>query len=366
MNFSKLLVSSFFIALLVLTPMSTQPLQPKTAEAAELSPERQAEMIRIIQVLLQQVRTLQAQLEEMRSNSDQQQTQNGNGVWSSSADAEVDDRGPKYNAMSCNSTQNGSLRNGTLACYGLWDYGDEFGNDQANCGGLDPSYEKRKPTGCVIPAKMCASDKAIASNYYSVRNGIDNATVSELATNLQATETAVREQLVSVWEYTCTDEPVTGLTSEIDVSSIQKDYGAENPDWDFVSNRADILIVGVYEGSEVDNSVTVNLSSINNNSLLVLTAYEPIAWKLEGDTDSLGGIFVTGYYDQTITGVPEDVSITSSIYEAGDSEPYFYVYKQDSAEYFELVDYLDDKTGYEPYLFFGGYKKDSINVSLKG
>ncbi|HEY3489359.1 MAG TPA: hypothetical protein VGK27_04445 [Candidatus Deferrimicrobiaceae bacterium] len=53
---------------------------------------------------------------------------------------------------------------GDLACYGFWDFGDAFGNDQFMCGSCGDSGngESAKATGCTIETPACRSGKAVA------------------------------------------------------------------------------------------------------------------------------------------------------------------------------------------------------------
>jgi hypothetical protein len=351
----KILVGTVFIALLVVVTCSV------TASAytqSSLPQTREQYYTEMIQSLMEQLAILQAQLRAVQAT----ERSDPEGNWSSGDGVGASD-GPKYNAKDCSASTNSNIANGKLACYGLWDYGNEFGEDQSACGGIDAAYDHRKPTGCVIPAKMCASDKAIAARFYSVSSASEEK-IAELALNLKASKTAVKEQLINIWEYDCTSLPLTDLNSEIDVSSLEKDYGGLNPDWDFVDAASDIVIVGAYEPAATNNTVTVNISNVNPGTLLVLTSYESINWKLTGtDLNDIEGIFVTGYEDQGISGVPSDVEITSSIYEVNHSEDgLFYAYEKESPEFYQLQDYLHDKTGFKPTRFFGQYSLSQVTV----
>lgn len=352
---TKIILTAAFMVSVISIPAA------KT-EAQYYQNSNQVEMLQLIQILMERVALLQQMLQQQRAggtgSSDSYE-------WESSEGEEVNDRGPKTNVMNCATTLDGNKANGSLACYGLHDYGDEFGNDQSTCGGLDPIYENRLPTGCVIPAKMCASDRAIATEYTMVRSATDNQ-IAEWAKNFRASEISVRNQLVRMWEYECTSKPLTGLESEVNIAAIKKDYGDRNPDWDFVNSASDVLVVGAYEGSRIDNSIEVDVAYVGEGTLLVLAAYDPVHWKLSGaGLKNVEGIFVTGYHNQRISNVPSGVEVTSGVYEAGDSV-YFYAYEKDSVEFYELQDYLEDKTGFAPYLFFGGYNPTRVNVSIKG
>jgi hypothetical protein len=283
-------------------------------------------------------------------------------TWSSGG-AVDNTRGPKFNAMDCNRSSSAQLSDGSVACYGLWDYGDEFGNDSSVCGGPDPLYENKKTTGCVIPVKMCRSGKAIASSFYG-KNNMPQNKIAEFAKKLQSSESAVKNQIVSLWEYKCTSQEVTGLESIIDVERIQKSYGEKNKTWNFVSSRKNMVIVGAYEGDSKNDSITVNVENVLPNTLLVLSAYDPVQWKITGKSvKNIRGIFVTGYYNQSIVGVPSGVKVESLISEAGGS-PYFMVYDSAEAEYYKLQDYLYDKTGYTAQFFYGSYNPSAVTIDV--
>lgn len=362
--FSAILLSAIFLTI----GASDTVVRADTENNSTVVSGQEITRLSLIEKLLQQIIELQKLLVFLQAS--ESKTTNGpsqSNVWDSSEGSEeIDNRGPKYNAMSCSHGLEENLSNGALACYGLWDYGDEFGNDTATCGGLDPILENRLPTGCVIPAKQCSTGRAIATDYFRIGE-VSSQKITELAKNLNATEVAVQEQLVSVWEYKCTSKPLTDLHSEIDVNSIQKNYGPKEAAWEFVDSTADIVVVGVYEGSAIDNSVVVDVSSINQDTLLVLSAYEPVNWKLTGaNLQQVKGIFITGYENQRINGIPDGVDVISAIYEKRDEGDHFIVYTKDDPEFYRLQDYLNDKTGYKPYLFFGGYSEDYVKVSLKG
>lgn len=150
--------------------------------------------------------------------------------------------------------------------------------------------------------------------------------------------------------------------------------------WSFVESSAEILVVGAYQGTLPDGQtrkfqddregeITVYVANGSGESLLVLSAYEPTHWKLEGEgLKNIKSILVTGYHDQRISGEPDGVAVIERIRENGDS-PYFILYNGkgiEDDEYPALKEYLKKSTGYAPYLFFGEYEADSILVSLKG
>jgi len=102
---------------------------------------------------------------------------------------------PGKNAFACD--RYGSIKNGALACYGMWDYGESFGGDKNTC----------SATGCVITAPVCSSGKAVATAYYSNRTleQQSNSALASIATNLRVTPAVVREEVAGLSEYKCTN-----------------------------------------------------------------------------------------------------------------------------------------------------------------
>lgn len=295
--------------------------------------------------------------------------------------------GPKYNALDCDRNPQGTkLSNGKLACYGIWDSGDEFGNDENTCGGLDPTYSKMKPTGCVVPAPVCATGRAEATAYLNISSQASNKH-EEIARNLNTTVASVKSGLINVWEYNCTAQPLSSLES----ASIYKDKTIPDKiyneaqrsahNWSFVKNASQILIAGVYEAElpqgvqrefqeSIEGEIIVDVDSADSDTLLVLSAYEPVHWKLTGRTlKNVKAVYVTGYSNQRVSGLSAGVPVTYDVYEKSKSDGFFIVYNGKGTEdddFYELQSYLYHKTGVKPYLYFGSYSTAYIMVGLKG
>jgi hypothetical protein len=92
------------------------------------------------------------------------------------------------------------LSSGSLACYGMWDYGNSFGGDVDMCG----SYAAGK-TRCEIQMAVCISGSASAVNYYSNSNlnELSSEKLITIADNLSTTVEIVKEEVAGMWEYTC-------------------------------------------------------------------------------------------------------------------------------------------------------------------
>lgn len=256
--------------------------------------------------------------------------------------------GPKYNARSCSNPAKTGAIEGALACYGLWDYGDAFGNDQNMC---DTSPYGTPTTGCKVTTNACSSGKATATKYYSMSSA-SISDIQKIADNLLSTPEVVKAQLVRVWEYTC-DAPA-------------------------VSTAKESIVVGVYEGSypsgvshsggyHPEGTVTINIigGSASNVGALVLTAYEPVNWVISNPENiPLPKIIAVGYYNQRVTGAG-GASVEYHSYQS--DGVYQYAYQTTDSAYTKLANWLSGK-GFPINHFIGNYNGNSFNVffGLKG
>ncbi len=109
---------------------------------------------------------------------------------------------PGKNAFGCNRSVTTKVASGTLACYGMWDYGDDFGGDKNMCG--DYSAGKR---GCVIQTPVCVTGAAKATAF--LQSGAIPATkLAAISTRLKVSPEVATAGIAGLWEYTCTS-PIT-------------------------------------------------------------------------------------------------------------------------------------------------------------
>lgn len=183
------------------------------------------------------------------------------------------------------------------------------------------------------------------------------------------------------------------LSQQLDDIEKEKDYQKEIDDlmkqinaqeisgfWDLDWNGDGVYVVGVYEGSYPDGDrhsygyhpqgevvLTMNKQAGQmTDTMLVLTSYEPVKWQLEGDaTEYVTRVFLSGYYDQEISGVDSDVEVIHMSHESGDDE-YYYFYNKDSSEADKLIDYIESQSGYGAHPYYGSYSADVIYLGLKG
>ena len=63
--------------------------------------------------------------------------------------------------------------------------------------------------------------------------------------------------------------------------------------------------------------------------ILVLTSYEPVAWKVETPRGAVARVIASGYYTQTVEGLDGKVPVTLISYKAGDRD-YFYAFRKEA------------------------------------
>jgi peptidoglycan hydrolase-like protein with peptidoglycan-binding domain len=150
--------------------------------------------------------------------------------------------------------------------------------------------------------------------------------------------------------------------------------------WD-IEYPTHVYTVGAYEGSYPDGDrhsfryhpqgeVTINMnkrSGQSEDTMLILTSYEPVNWKLTGDaTEYVTRVFLSGYYDQEITGIGSDVEVVHLSHQSGDRD-YFYAYDEGSANFRDLREYVEDQSDEEIYLYWASdYSLSTVNLGQKG
>lgn len=105
--------------------------------------------------------------------------------------------GPKVNIMDCGNSKQSTQTKGSVACYGMWDYGDEFGSDSYMC-------ESGSKTGCTVRTTACSSGIAVATEYLSNSQLRSSSGIAiEVAANLNTKVEAVQQQIAGLWVYRC-------------------------------------------------------------------------------------------------------------------------------------------------------------------
>jgi hypothetical protein len=109
----------------------------------------------------------------------------------------VEVHGPGVNVMSCSKPVAFNLPFAKVACYGIWDSGNEFGGDPDMCrtgGG----------SGCLVKTLACESWSAITLKRTSPENmSINSSELMLYASTLGLSQEAVKQNIITLWEYTC-------------------------------------------------------------------------------------------------------------------------------------------------------------------
>ncbi len=109
--------------------------------------------------------------------------------------------GPWKNAMDCSNATRSWIENWVLACYGIMDYGDEFWNDSDMCENKDIIWQK---LACKIKTNICKSWYAVSTLYIDpIKFSLDSQKLASIAKNLNTNIYAVRDWIMTLWEYTC-------------------------------------------------------------------------------------------------------------------------------------------------------------------
>lgn len=119
---------------------------------------------------------------------------------------------PQVNYMDCNNTMGRTAQeNGKIGCYGVWDYGNSFGGDKNMC---QKSIYGKSTKGCIIETQTCKSGYASATRRFTPANlDINGRKLRVLAKNLKTDIYTLRDEMVTVWEYTCMENPETAKKS---------------------------------------------------------------------------------------------------------------------------------------------------------
>lgn len=142
--------------------------------------------------------------------------------------------------------------------------------------------------------------------------------------------------------------------------------------------------VGVYEGASprqrggqrVPGVVTVTVPEGKGPIVLVLTAYEPVVWKVEAPKGAVSRVIASGYHEQKVEGLDEKVEVTTLSYKAGNKD-YFFAYQQPigpkagarqqadvKRRYEQMEAAVKKATGLEVAGFQGAYSADAVTVDL--
>lgn len=213
----------------------------------------------------------------------------------------------------------GTLPDGTFLRNGWWDYGSCNGEDQEMC----ENENHGKTIGCVKPEPKCQSGYAVAV----------------------ATTEGDRQCVIQWWRWECQPKTFTPWPAEWEPERIatwkqelvvsQQNQANElmvngkktlppNPckfDPTILPMDTTVVALGVYEGkgdTSLPNwgdgnrfsSVRVLPGEDHIDALvLVLSAYEPVEWKIDPSIRNIRAIILTGYSEQRISGLDKDIPV---------------------------------------------------------
>ena len=203
---------------------------------------------------------------------------------------------PGKNYFACGRAVSTKVADNHIACYGMWDYGNDFGGDVRMCG----DYGAGK-TGCVINTPVCASGAAKATAYID-NSSLTTTLLSTISSRLRVTPEVAKAGIAGLWEYKCTETP----TPIPPISNSQ------------------LHVVGVYQASNQHNfcgsdwgNVTVNIDkNLNGKTIeLALSSYEPVIWNIVNPNNvKINEILITGYNAQVVKGQTTGAKILNSSY----------------------------------------------------
>lgn len=167
-----------------------------------------------------------------------------------------------------------------------------------------------------------------------------------------------------------------GTTTGV-AAPVPKDLKGRQPE-------GEVRVVGVYEGAyppgvghgggvHPTGTVTLKVGPVKKPVVLVLTAYEPVVWKIDAAKGAVVKVITSGYHRQTVEGVGQQVPVTRLAFKDGDKD-YFFAYRKggegpnarDQAEaersYDRLVRRVKELTGQEVKGFQGAYSGRTFEV----
>jgi hypothetical protein len=125
---------------------------------------------------------------------------------------------------------------------------------------------------------------------------------------------------------------------------------AQTPD-----THLDLYMLGVYEGhNHKYGKVTVFVAPQDHPIALLLTAFESVDWQIELEPGArLAKVFLNGYHEQHVSGLPSDVPVQSHSY---DQRSPNYMYGHDNGSCFTILDKARQLYGASPRQYLCQYR----------
>jgi len=118
----------------------------------------------------------------------------------------------------------------------------------------------------------------------------------------------------------------------------------------------ELHVVGIYEPADDGTPVSVHVNRPAQSVTLFLGAYDRTSWQVTVSSGTtIERVFLSGYYRQTVQGLPPTVPVTSLSYEDG-TEYLSVGYSVASSRFLRAVPKIEALTGQEISSFHGGYQ----------
>jgi hypothetical protein len=126
----------------------------------------------------------------------------------------------------------------------------------------------------------------------------------------------------------------------------------------------DLYVLGVYEGhTHKYGKVTVFVAPQDRPIALLLTAYESVDWQIELEPGAqLAKVFLNGYHEQMVSGLPAHIPIQSSSSTQGTG----YLYGHDNSSCFKLIAKAGQLYGMHPRQHLCQYRGTAFVVDHNG
>lgn len=126
-----------------------------------------------------------------------------------------------------------------------------------------------------------------------------------------------------------------------------------------------LYVLGVYEGhTHKYGKVTVFVAPQDHPIALLLVAYESVDWQIEIEPGAqLSKVFLNGYHEQRVSGLPEHIPVQSSSYEQRSPT---YMYGHDTNSCFKLIAKAEQLYGRRPRQHLCQYNGTAFVVDHNG
>ena len=124
----------------------------------------------------------------------------------------------------------------------------------------------------------------------------------------------------------------------------------------------ELHVVGVYQGAghitgqNNQGTATIHVDRPEKSITLFLSSYDPIRWQVTAGVGTvIERVFLDGYYDQEVEGLPEGTPVTETTYEGGGA--YLSIgYSLDDPRTLGSIPLIEQRTGMTISSFHGTYE----------